>query len=128
MADLYSRISDECQKKGINSNELGRLLSLKKGPLTDWKNQKSKPTLDQLIKMCEIFATSSDYLLFGTEHKDITSDEYMILEKYIALSPYDKEEINALIDFKLQHTKSVSGDKSKSSPSQGLDTKHGNVS
>lgn len=102
MPDLYSRIFEECQKKGINSNELGRLLSLKKGPLTDWKNQKSKPTLDQLIKMCEIFSVSADYLLFGTAHKDLTQEEYSFLEKYIVLSPYDKEDIQTLIDFKLQ--------------------------
>lgn len=115
MADLYTRISEECLKIGINSNELGRLLSLKKGPLTDWKNQKSKPTLDQLIKMCEIFAVSADYLLFGTNHKDISSEEYVFLEKYIALSPYDKEEIQAMINFKLQHS---SGDKNKLSLSE----------
>ncbi len=117
MADLYSRISEECQKIGINSNELGRLLSLKKGPLTDWKNQKSKPTLDQLVKMCEIFAVSADYLLFGTAHKDLTTEECNLLDKYIALSPYDKEDILALIDFKLQRT---SGVKAKLSHSESI--------
>lgn len=117
MSDLYSRISEECQRNGINSNELGKLLSLKKGPLTDWKNQKSKPTLDQLIKMCEIFAVSADYLLFGTTHKELSQEEYTLLEKYIVLSPYDKEDIQALIDFKLQKT---SGAKTKLSLSESI--------
>ena len=107
MSDLYSRISEECKKTGINSNELGRLLSLKKGPLTDWKNQKSKPTLDQLIKMCEICAVSADYLLFGTTRKDLTQEECTLLEKYISLSSYDKEDIHAFIDFKLQRSSEV---------------------
>lgn len=110
MPDLYSRISEECHKMGINSNDLGRLLSLKKGPLTDWKNQKSKPTLDQLMKMCEIFAVSADYLLFGTIHNDLSPEQYTLLEKYVALSPYDKEDIQAMIDFKLQR---ISEDKAK---------------
>ncbi len=117
MADLYSRISEECQKTGINSNELGKLLSLKKGPLTDWKNKKSKPTLDQLIRMCEIFAVSADYLLFGTNHKELTQEEYTFLENYIALSPNDKEDIQALIAFKLQRT---SGAKTKLSLSESI--------
>ena len=115
MSDLYMRISEECLKIGISSNELGRLLSLKKGPLTDWKNKKSKPTLDQLVKMCEIFAVSADYLLFGINHKNINTDDYLFLKKYIALSSYDKEEIQAIINFKLQHT---SEDKTKLSFSE----------
>ena len=61
--NLYERINLLCKEKGITGKELGEKLGLKKSPLTDWKNRKSKPTVDQIIMMCEIFATSADYML-----------------------------------------------------------------
>ena len=75
MSTLYERIFICSTQLGITGNKLGELLGLKKSPLTDWKNGKSKPTLDQLEKMCDIFATSADYLLFGHEIRKSTETE-----------------------------------------------------
>lgn len=75
MIGLYERILEETERIGITGKQLGELLGLKKSPLTDWKNRKSNPTLEQLSKMCEIFATSSDYLLFGEEALNQPIDE-----------------------------------------------------
>lgn len=112
MQDLYNRIHYEMNKLGITSNELGQKLGLKKGPVTDWKNGKSKPTLEQLIKMCEIFAVSADYLLFGKCTTLSSKETIELINKYNALSPNDKKEIQMLIEYKLQH---IAGGKSKSS-------------
>lgn len=112
MQDLYNRIHYEMNKLGITSNELGQKLGLKKGPVTDWKNGKSKPTLEQLIKMCEIFAVSADYLLFGKCTTLSSKETIELINKYNALSPNDKKEIQMLIEYKLQN---IAGDKSKSS-------------
>lgn len=68
MTEMYQRIAEECQKHNINGTQLASLLGLKKSPMTDWKNDKSNPTVDQLAKMCEIFAVSADYLISGYEH------------------------------------------------------------
>ena len=65
MSEMYERIIEKTEDLGISGKELGTMLGLKKSPLTDWKNKKSSPTLDQIIKMCEIFAVSADYLIFG---------------------------------------------------------------
>ena len=50
--------------------------------MTDWKNGKSQPTVDQIIKICEIFGISSDYLLFGKIEQKLTLDEKNILNAY----------------------------------------------
>lgn len=65
MSTLFSRILDITKQHNLSGKEFGKILGLEKSPLTDWKNGKSKPTLDQIIKICDFFAISSDYLLFG---------------------------------------------------------------
>ena len=47
---MYEKIKSICDKNGITGNELGKILGLKKSPLTDWKNKKAKPN-DRTIKI-----------------------------------------------------------------------------
>lgn len=95
MQELYARIIEKADQKGISGKELGKLLGLKKSPLTDWKNEKSNPTLEQLVKMCEIFATTSDELLFGTikagDNFSLSENEKELLEQFRKLP--DREQI-----------------------------------
>lgn len=69
-------------KKNINGKQLGELLELKKSPLTDWKNGKAKPTVEQVKRMCEIFATTADYLILGKEEKQLTENESEMLHYF----------------------------------------------
>lgn len=69
LSEMYERIIKKTDELGISGKDLGSMLGLKKSPLTDWKNKKSSPTLDQVIKMCEIFAVSADYLIFGKKEE-----------------------------------------------------------
>ncbi len=115
MDDMYARISAECSRIGMTGKEFGKMLNLKKSPLTDWKNQKSRPTLEQTMKMCEIFAISADYLLFGIAGNILNASEMLLLSKYRNLTQDDREEILAIINLKLQRAQKASGAKEKSS-------------
>ena len=84
---MYEKIKSICDKNGITGNELGKILGLKKSPLTDWKNKKSKPTIEQLKLICEYFAISSDELLDITVQKDNWSDEEKEVIKNLRLLP-----------------------------------------
>lgn len=64
---IYDRIYEQCRTHKINGKQLGELLNLRKSPMTDWKNGQAKPTVEQIAKMCEIFAVSADYLILGKE-------------------------------------------------------------
>lgn len=104
MSTIYDRIIEQANKHNISRKELAQLLNLKKSPLTDWKNQKSKPTLDQIKKMCEIFATSSDYLLFG-KNASLSENETKIIEYYRKMNPDDKKELLIIAKVKADKTK-----------------------
>lgn len=96
MPELYERILEQTERLGITGKQLGELLGLKKSPLTDWKNLKSSPTLEQLIKMCEIFALSSDYLLFGTV-EGLSPDQQELVQTYTKLDRRGQHRVHTII-------------------------------
>ena len=73
--EIVKRVIKLCEENNISGVELGKMLGLKKSPMTDWKNQKSKPTLEQIIAICDIFAITSDYLIFGKTSDTILKTE-----------------------------------------------------
>ncbi|MCM1057698.1 MAG: hypothetical protein NC517_08835 [Firmicutes bacterium] len=96
MNDIYNRIVEQTEKLGINGTQLGDMLGLKKSPMTDWKNHKSNPTLEQLIRMCEIFAISADYLLFGYE-SNLTAGQLELLRTYSSLDSRGQHRVHTII-------------------------------
>ena len=96
MSGLYERIVAQTELLGLTGKELGEMLGLKKSPLTDWKNKKSNPTLDQLVKMCEIFATSSDYLLYG-EMGSLSADQQELIDTYKKLDRRGQHRVPTVI-------------------------------
>lgn len=87
MDEIINRIIKMTEERGIKGTELGEKLGLKKSPITDWKNKKAKPTLEQIMKICEIFGISADYLLFGKTQ----------IDKYQMLSKEDKEIVDNIL-------------------------------
>lgn len=95
---MYNRIKDLCEKKGLNGKEFGILLGLKKSPLTDWKNGKAKPTVEQVIAMCEIFATTAEYIIFGKECTELSKEENNIIMAYRKAEPAIQQATKKLLD------------------------------
>lgn len=112
---IYDRINNLCKEKYITGKELGEKLGLKKSPLTDWKNNKSKPTIEQIKMICEIFATSADYLLFGKDTNELTQNEKEMLNLYKQLPEREQIKfIGKIEDVLYENTKNIE----KSSDSQ----------
>lgn len=101
----YERINFLCKENHITGKEIGEKLGLKKSPLTDWKNNKSKPTIDQIKTICEIFAVSANYILFGKDtDENLTKEESEVIQAYkkadartqeivkLSLQPYMPQE------------------------------------
>jgi transcriptional regulator with XRE-family HTH domain len=88
---IDERIREFCLIDGISGIEIGKILGLKKSPLIDWMNGKSKPTLEQFAIICDYYAISSDYLLFGKILEDnLTPDESTLLNIFRQPS-YEKQ-------------------------------------
>ncbi len=103
---IVDRIVELCNKTNTKGIDLGKVLGLKKSPLTDWKNKKSNPTVEQIIKICDYFAISSDYLLFGSSSSHIEKpdledtisvDEQNIIDIYRDIDDTGKREVQRCI-------------------------------
>lgn len=98
IGDITKRIKGLLDKSQKNGVQLGFMLGLKKSPLTDWKNNKSKPTLEQIVNICRIFSVSSDYILFGKkDYNEFTEDELELLENYRNLDSKGKHKLHTII-------------------------------
>lgn len=99
--DMVERIINLSKENGIVGTELGKKLGLQKSPLTDWKNNKAKPTINQLVTLCEIFATTSDYILFGIEPHlnsyDLDALDLELLSNYHSLDSRGQHKIHTTI-------------------------------
>lgn len=58
-------------QQGITQYRLAKNLGISGGHLGDWKKGKSRPTIDNLIKIADYFDVSVDYLLGRTENPKI---------------------------------------------------------
>ena len=50
-------------EKKLSQPELAKLVGVSKGMISFWENGKNEPTISNLLKLCQIFDISSDYLL-----------------------------------------------------------------
>lgn len=110
MEHIRKRICDYLEENNIKSSQLCEILGLKKSPLTDWKNEHSRPTLAQIIAICENFGISSDYLLFGKSLKcvNLSTEDRELLSLFNELNNDEKKiclaYLKGFIDNERRHT------------------------
>lgn len=101
--DMIDRLLKTLKYKGITGTQVAQILSLKKTPLTDWKNRHSKPTLDQIILLCEHLALSADSILLGKENiSNISESEKQLIENYRLLQRKEKYKVSGRIETYLE--------------------------
>lgn len=58
-----SRIRELRKEKNLSQEELGKLLNVQKAAISKYERGLIEPSKSVLLKMCEIFSVSTDYLL-----------------------------------------------------------------
>lgn len=64
---LIERILGLMKEREITAKELTEQAGLNHGAITDWKNGKSKPGTDAIVKIAEYFNVDAGWLLTGKE-------------------------------------------------------------
>lgn len=110
---IGQRIYEIRTSKRMTQLSLGMKLGVSQETISAYENNKTFPTLSNIIKMCEIFSVSSDYLLGITEAKswimynDLESSEQYLVRNYRQLSIKGKMMIDNQISMLLKHTKKM---------------------
>ena len=50
-------------EKKLSQPDLAKLIDVSKGMISFWENGINEPTISNVIKLCQIFEVSADYLL-----------------------------------------------------------------
>ena len=54
------------KNKGLKQQEIAELLGVKRNTYSDWENGKTEPKLENVVKLAQIFNTTTDELLGQT--------------------------------------------------------------
>ena len=115
MYEIYQRLLDD---KGIKNADVSRGTGISNMTLSDWKNGKTTPKQDKLLKIADYFGVSLDYLMTGKEPNagSLYSDENadLLIEithkmkgdpefadrlvKYMSLLNENKKSVDDMID------------------------------
>lgn len=126
MYSIYQKLLDE---KGLKNADVSRATKISNMTLSDWKNGKSTPKQDKLLKIADFLGVSVEYLMTGKEplieslysdenselllkvHTRINHDEDFkrslislmsgidSVKKYYNLSNDDKNTVDNMIEF-----------------------------
>ena len=60
---LNQRIREVRQARGMSQVELAGLLGVTKQSVSNWENDNIQPSIEMLVKLAQVLAVSTDYLL-----------------------------------------------------------------
>ena len=108
------KIENLMQENNLTANKLAIACKLQNNTFTYWKNGKTKPTIDALIRIADYFNVSIDYLVgresLSTEKETNNSNKAVsstLLNRIESLDELQQAKVLAYIDG-LQDTKSDS--------------------
>ncbi len=104
---MQLRLFELMAKCKITQQQLSQATGISQGNISDWKNNRSAPKAEALVKIADYFNVTTDYLLGltddpGQKEKPLTvSDEGLLDEELIGrlcrLTPEELEKVDAFV-------------------------------
>lgn len=69
--DIAERLQALRKKAGYSQEQVAEMLGLSRQAISKWESGQGKPEIDNVIKLTEIYHVSADYILLGTENKEV---------------------------------------------------------
>ena len=63
MGIFCERLKELRQEKELSTIQLGKELQVSDSTITRWENGQREPTMSSIIKLCNFFDVSADYLI-----------------------------------------------------------------
>ena len=83
---------------GIKQAELARLLDVSKFTVQSWEQEKSNPSHETLVKICQMYHVSADFLLgLSDELPSFKADNRVLL--YKGLTAESQDRLNSYAEF-----------------------------
>jgi transcriptional regulator with XRE-family HTH domain len=116
--DIGCRIKELRKRDGLNQSELAKIINLTASAMSLIEAGKNNPTPEAIVKLCQYFGVSTDYLLTGNEEPiGISQDEKEVIEimredtafkkAVTEAASFKKKAINYLVSYQQQHTQAA---------------------
>ena len=119
MAVFGELMAELRQARGLTQKELGKILSVSTGTISNYENGVHYPDLEKLVQLADYFQVSTDYLLGRREYikvKQTVQDHYSqdktlntIIHSLLQL-PEDRRQALALIIGDMERSQAVSNE------------------
>ena len=89
--------------EGLSQRDIAKIMNVSQGTYNNWENEKTQPSIEQLISLAEYFSVSVDYLIGHSEDyiqsvsNVISSDEKTLLKHYRELSEPAKQGLLSFV-------------------------------
>lgn len=90
-------------ERNLSQRELARMMNISQGTYNNWENEKTQPSIEQLVALAEFFVVSVDYLIGNTDEygtvrvsECVSSDEREFLKLFRKLP---QEAKRSLLEF-----------------------------
>lgn len=95
--------------EGLSQRDIAKIMNVSQGTYNNWENERTQPSIEQLIALAEYFSVSVDYLIGNSDDyvqsvsSAISSDEKCLLKYYRELSEPAKQGLLSFVQN--SHTK-----------------------
>ena len=91
------RLFELRMEQGFSQREIAKMLNVSQGTYNNWENEKTQPSIEDLIEISRIFKVSVDYLIGNQVVEEAGLQEESALRKvYRSIQKLDKESLSAL--------------------------------
>ncbi|MCH5165080.1 MAG: helix-turn-helix transcriptional regulator [Clostridiales bacterium] len=97
MFNAINRINELMRIKGWTPYELSNQTGITTNAIYDWNKIGAVPSLPNIIKICEAMGITLEYFFCGGNYQQ-TDEESRILNKWVALSDFEKNAVMKLIE------------------------------
>lgn len=93
---------------GYSQMELAEIMGEKSAKvISTWEKNQSKPDIDKVVRLCNVFSCPISGLIEGTNDFDMTKDEVVLINKWRGLDDLGKSVAMCNIDFQLDRWNSL---------------------
>lgn len=108
---IGSNIAALCDEHGLTQAQLSRALNVDTSTVSNWCNDKRKPSLEAVVQLADLFNTSVDAVVApgrakgGTKNNVLSASEKQLLADYKALDKYGKTLVRSVCTIELERCK-----------------------
>lgn len=95
---IGKRMAERRKQLGLKQYQVCELLDVNYKYLSNLETGRSSPSLEMVIKLCEVLQTTPDYLLLGISHYENIESNYDIIKKIDTLNEKNKIILNGIIE------------------------------